>query len=435
MATSENWVLDSVVQFLRSPTWTVPVMNFIEENCLVFDNNEENKLEYTEAHNQYKGMVEALLGSFMEDLGITEDQFTEGCKKELVSAQAGTYPLGLFQQLWAADNFFSFKAMMVQTRVELELQALHLLKHQNGMDPDSKAREAMGGPGEEEDDEEAILQEVLRKSKEEYEAQQKGKKSKTSSDIERVMQESKDELARMEELLKKEREMLDKALKLSLECMPKVDGDEDQDGADSKAAEKSDTPQGKPAAVIAQASAPKKEEAKLSTAPAKQSSLSDLPTARVAPVRPHKPQSPPPTQPPPQKPKPSAPPPGPPQRELSSSEAAAAWLKGAQAEAGHTSDSAGSAAAGPGDDELKRRQEHLRQQRDKLMAMKKKEREKQLQQYNQTNNRPKSSKMAERVAAGKMESVQPTPSEEDTKKLQMRLTLAERLKQEVIGKK
>ncbi|XP_078593725.1 cilia- and flagella-associated protein 36-like isoform X2 [Branchiostoma floridae x Branchiostoma japonicum] len=366
MATSENWVLDSVVQFLRSPTWTVPVMNFIEENCLVFDNNEENKLEYTEAHNQYKGMVEALLGSFMEDLGITEDQFTEGCKKELVSAQAGTYPLGLFQQLWAADNFFSFKAMMVQTRVELELQALHLLKHQNGMDPDSKAREAMGGPGEEEDDEEAILQEVLRKSKEEYEAQQKGKKSKTSSDIERVMQESKDELARMEELLKKEREMLDKALKLSLECMPKVDGDEDQDGADSKAAEKSDTPQGKPAAVIAQASAPKKEEAKLSTAPAKQSSLS---------------------------------------------------------------------AAGPGDDELKRRQEHLRQQRDKLMAMKKKEREKQLQQYNQTNNRPKSSKMAERVAAGKMESVQPTPSEEDTKKLQMRLTLAERLKQEVIGKK
>eukprot|EP00058_Branchiostoma_floridae_P027944 XP_002613435.1 hypothetical protein BRAFLDRAFT_84560 [Branchiostoma floridae] len=409
MATSENWVLDSVVQFLRSPTWTVPVMNFIEENCLVFDNNEENKLEYTEAHNQYKGMVEALLGSFMEDLGITEDQFTEGCKKELVSAQAGTYPLGLFQQLWAADNFFSFKAMMVQTRVELELQALHLLKHQNGMDPDSKAREAMGGPGEEEDDEEAILQEVLRKSKEEYEAQQKGKKFKTSSDIERVMQESKDELARMEELLKKEREMLDKALKLSLECMPKVDGDEDQDGASSKAAEKKDTPQGKPAAVIAQASAPKKEEAKLSTAPAKQSSLS--------------------------KPKPSAPPPGPPQRELSSSEAAAAWLKGAQAEAGHTSDSAGSAAAGPGDDELKRRQEHLRQQRDKLMAMKKKEREKQLQQYNQTNNRPKSSKMAERVAAGKMESVQPTPSEEDTKKLQMRLTLAERLKQEVIGKK
>ncbi|XP_066279313.1 cilia- and flagella-associated protein 36-like isoform X2 [Branchiostoma lanceolatum] len=362
MATSENWVLDSVVQFLRSPTWTVPVMNFIEENCLVFDNNEENKLEYTEAHVQYKGMVEALLGSFMEDLGITEDQFTEGCKKELLSAQAGTYPLGLFQQLWAADNFLTFKAMMVQTRVELELQALHMLKHQNGMETDPKAREAMGGPGEEEDDEEAILQEVLRKSKEEYEAKQKGQKPKPSSDIERVMQESKDELARMEELLKKEREMLEQAMKLSLECMPKVDGDEEKDG---KAAEKKDTPQGKPATVIAQPSAPRKEEAKVST-PAKQSSLS---------------------------------------------------------------------AGGPGDDELKRRQEHLRQQRDKLMAMKKKEREKQLQQYNQTNNRPKSSKLAEQVAAGKMESVQPTPSAEDTKKLQMRLTLAERLKQEVIGKK
>ena len=27
------WVLDGLVDYLQSPTWKVPVMNFVEENC------------------------------------------------------------------------------------------------------------------------------------------------------------------------------------------------------------------------------------------------------------------------------------------------------------------------------------------------------------------------------------------------------------------
>jgi len=29
------------------PCWKTPVMSFLHENCIVFDNDDENKLEYT----------------------------------------------------------------------------------------------------------------------------------------------------------------------------------------------------------------------------------------------------------------------------------------------------------------------------------------------------------------------------------------------------
>jgi hypothetical protein len=31
--------------------WKNPIVEFIDEHCLVFDNEEENKLEYTDIHN------------------------------------------------------------------------------------------------------------------------------------------------------------------------------------------------------------------------------------------------------------------------------------------------------------------------------------------------------------------------------------------------
>lgn len=42
---------DSVIQFLLSPTWRIPILTFIDENCIIFDDEEENKFEYTDIHN------------------------------------------------------------------------------------------------------------------------------------------------------------------------------------------------------------------------------------------------------------------------------------------------------------------------------------------------------------------------------------------------
>ena len=47
----QEWILDSVTEFLKSPIWKNPIIQYIDENCIVFDNEEENKLEYTNIHN------------------------------------------------------------------------------------------------------------------------------------------------------------------------------------------------------------------------------------------------------------------------------------------------------------------------------------------------------------------------------------------------
>merc|ERR1719367_1216042 len=81
-------------------------------------------------------------------------------------------------------------------------------------------------------------------------------------------------------------------------------------------------------------------------------------------------------------------------------------------------------------DELKKRTEFLKAQRDKLLAMKRAEREKQLEDVeksSQMKSRPKSARAARSAFGGKS-----TPKI-DPKTLEARRALAEKLKAEVIG--
>merc|ERR1719352_186251 len=71
--TENEWLGDYVLQFLKSPSWAVPVMQFIDENCMVFDDEEENKLEFTELHNKFKQLVDSLLAAHLLEIGITAE--------------------------------------------------------------------------------------------------------------------------------------------------------------------------------------------------------------------------------------------------------------------------------------------------------------------------------------------------------------------------
>ena len=57
MTDDSGWLLEAVMAFLRSPEYTTPVMNFIDEKCTVFDNEEESKLVTTEIHNEFVALV------------------------------------------------------------------------------------------------------------------------------------------------------------------------------------------------------------------------------------------------------------------------------------------------------------------------------------------------------------------------------------------
>ena len=72
-----------IIGFLRSPRWKTPVMSFLDEKCIAFDGEDENKLEFTTIHNvsffytitllkEFKKLVESLLEELMADLGVTD---------------------------------------------------------------------------------------------------------------------------------------------------------------------------------------------------------------------------------------------------------------------------------------------------------------------------------------------------------------------------
>ena len=64
--------------------YTTPLMGFIDEACVVFDGEEENKFEHTEIHEKFKELVERLLTDFLAEMGISVDQFSEVIQLSLI---------------------------------------------------------------------------------------------------------------------------------------------------------------------------------------------------------------------------------------------------------------------------------------------------------------------------------------------------------------
>ena len=85
-------------------------------------------------------------------------------------------------------------------------------------------------------------------------------------------------------------------------------------------------------------------------------------------------------------------------------------------------------------EELTRRQEFLRQQRDRLLQMKKEERKKQLGKAEKENPKRPQSARAARSALAQQEPAEAAISEEDEKRMAMRKAIADKLRAEVIGK-
>ncbi|KAJ8264250.1 hypothetical protein GJAV_G00146990 [Gymnothorax javanicus] len=168
MADDNEWVVESIAGYLGSPEWVVPVTDFMEHKCSVFDDEDENKLSYTEIHEQYKHLVEKLLDTYMQEVGISEQQFVEACSSPIAKSKALQ---AVFQPVLATDDFQVFKSLMLQKNMELQLQALRVIQERNGALPEC----LMDGEdmmSELEQQELKILKEVLRRSKEEYEQEE-----------------------------------------------------------------------------------------------------------------------------------------------------------------------------------------------------------------------------------------------------------------------
>ncbi|XP_060105280.1 cilia- and flagella-associated protein 36 [Heteronotia binoei] len=173
-----EWVVDSIAGFLRSPAWSIQIVEFVEQKCEVFDDEEESKLSYTEIHQEYKALVEKLLDTYLKEVGINEEKFQEACMSPLAKTRTSQ---AILQPVLAAEDFRLFKEMMVQKNIEMQLQAIRIIQERNGVLPDCLT-DGSDAYTEIEEEEMKILREVLRKSKEEYDLEQERKRTKELHD-------------------------------------------------------------------------------------------------------------------------------------------------------------------------------------------------------------------------------------------------------------
>jgi len=195
----KEWIFDSVVNFVKSPLWKVPVTSFINENCVIFDDEDENKLEYTDIHNKFKDLVEEMLTNMLSEIGISEEIFANAC----IKASSNPVHKMLLSEIMAVDNFMAFKKLMVKRNKALSEEALQLMQAQEaGIDPNllyeqqnfggavsneddeiaraikaslelEESKKSGNTPSDSMDDEDEMLKRVLAESKKEYEASQK----------------------------------------------------------------------------------------------------------------------------------------------------------------------------------------------------------------------------------------------------------------------
>ena len=92
------------------------------------------------------------------------------------------YKQNVLEQVWAAEDFEVFKRLMIQKNIELQLQALQLIQ-QRGYQQALKPSQTPPPSKSEANEEDEIMKEVLRISKDEYE-----KKTKAEKKEEEVLQ-------------------------------------------------------------------------------------------------------------------------------------------------------------------------------------------------------------------------------------------------------
>ncbi|XP_029849641.1 cilia- and flagella-associated protein 36 isoform X2 [Ixodes scapularis] len=213
-----SWVFESLVGYLRGPAWNIPIITFIEQKSIVFEPGPDNE-EYKKIHNEYKNLVDFMLGSHMEDMGITPEQFEKVCGKANRGI-AAKFHQGLFEQVWAADDYEIFKRMMTQKNIDLQLQALEIMAQRYGLVPDAFQGEPQGAADEDiqeeksdndnaKEDEEALMAHVIKKSLEDM-AAAKESESMEEKLIEEAIQATLVEKQRLEVEKSKEKELLDK---------------------------------------------------------------------------------------------------------------------------------------------------------------------------------------------------------------------------------
>ena len=118
-----NWLIDLILSFFHSMEWKAPVLSYIETHCVSFDDEDENKLEYTKIHKDFKDLTEGLIEGMFTELGTSNELFAEAY--EAAEQTKGFKKIGKI--LKSIDDFTVFKKMMVKKNRDLNEEAMQMM--------------------------------------------------------------------------------------------------------------------------------------------------------------------------------------------------------------------------------------------------------------------------------------------------------------------
>mmetsp|Transcript_39653 Transcript_39653/g.48117 ORF Transcript_39653/g.48117 Transcript_39653/m.48117 type:complete len:434 (-) Transcript_39653:366-1667(-) len=210
-----EWLYEAIIRFLQGPMYSTPLMGFIDQQCAIFDGEEENRLEYTETHEKFKQLVDTLLSDFLAELGVDQSKFVEAVAN-CANTELNSFVLA---SILTVDDFVQFKAMMTKRNIDLTNEVFKA--HAEAA---AKKEGEAQAPAEEPavDPEDAELQEVLRLSKEQFEADQARSSASAPSaegdideEMAKALKESMQDRKAMD--LERERAELEQAIAMSLQ--------------------------------------------------------------------------------------------------------------------------------------------------------------------------------------------------------------------------
>eukprot|EP00606_Chrysophyceae_sp_TOSAG23-5_P001198 GSChrysophyteH2.ASY1.ANO1.836.1 assembled CDS len=112
---------DYAIVFLESDKFDAAVMDFVDEKCDVFDSEDENKFVYSDIHNEFREHIEALITSNLGEVGVTVEMFYESCE---LAGQSRDVNRAVFERMLAMEDFNTFKRIMVKRNMELQILAM-----------------------------------------------------------------------------------------------------------------------------------------------------------------------------------------------------------------------------------------------------------------------------------------------------------------------
>lgn len=126
-----NWIIDCLDSILTSPRWEAEVLSYVDEKCIIFDDEDENQLQYTTIHNEFIDLVDSVLRERLLEYNITEDELNEACIKYNSIYKQSKLDGTVMNQIHAMAEFREFKTMMLKRNLELQIEALEALTDTN----------------------------------------------------------------------------------------------------------------------------------------------------------------------------------------------------------------------------------------------------------------------------------------------------------------